>query len=259
MNRLLVPLAIALHVMLGVILTWLSAPRPQRSPPLALCLCVLYSQAGLLGIWGVTAITGRAGRLAVFVGGAAILTIESYYATKINFVLAAFLVVLAMAGAGGILRLIRRDARILRVPLNDARHATRRQFTISQMLFFTAAVALWASVGRWLQILSPLVHSRVPMVRIPADDYLVDMVAFSVCSVPIISVGVWAVLGTRWPWARHLALLFIPLGAGMLPIAFRPGYEWWIFIPIALIIEVIAVATLLPVRWRGYQFVTSGR
>ncbi len=244
-----------LHLALALGLTIGAAPIPERSLVLLFCMCVLMSQASLLGVW-VASTTARGRRqVGLFCTACVILVAETFFAAKVNLFAATLLALAPTACLAGLLYRARQHVRIQRCPPNSELHVQPLQVSISQILGFTAGVAVFLAVAKELAHVSRTVQSVEPLVRVSIDSYLLDMLSFSLCAVPVASCCVWLTLSNRRSRARLVVLFLLPVATGMLPTVFRTGHEWWIFVFASVVMELIVGSTLLLARFDRYRLV----
>jgi hypothetical protein len=243
------------HAIIGLGLTIATARGPDKSNELLFCLCLLFSQAGLLGVWGGSSPAQALWRIATLCLGATVLVAEVLFAAKVTLPTSILLTLLPIACLGGPLFANRRWQIQLCAPGGTKSHGPP-QFSIYQMLVFTTVVAVIITVIRLLVSIASILPSRAtPFVRLPIDDYLVAMFSFSLCSILVVWGCLWGMLGTQKHSARRSALGLVPLVVGMLPVLFRGGHEWWIFIFASFVMELMVGVTLLAARLAGYRLI----
>jgi hypothetical protein len=237
------------HVTTGLTVWRLNAWGDRSVPNLTLdvLLGILFSQAGLLGIWAGLGTSSWWKRLFGAVAGIGYLgllfcfgldepdRVGLYVALLVETVLIASVVLSARCFR---LRIILVGA--------DETAAPPMQFSIRQLLFLTFAVACMLSLGKYLE----------PNSTLPQGVLLV-LVLFGLLAAILGLLSVWPVLGARAPVVPILMMIIAATGLGacfgwLCPFYGDTAY-FWVSMLFAFVEAVSLVASLLVVRSGGYR------
>lgn len=241
---------IAIQLAAGATLTLEVANRTGKSPILLFCLCLLTCHASLLGLWGAISKWRSVWRFSILAIGGIILTTEFHLAAKMSVIASLVVALTPVACLFAFHRAALIQASFVLLDPATLKRTAHAQFTILQVFALTTLVAIVTALTGIVS--SP--HNSLLGIRL-ANDYLVDMVTFSLCVVPVSIACVWALFSVRWGSPHWLALLIVPVLGGLFPPFYRSGPEPWVFVAVSFIQEVLVASVILPLRLQGYRFV----
>ena len=225
----------------------LSAWRDRSAPELTVAVSfgLVFSQMGLLGIWGGLGTSSWWRRLLSGIAGIGYLGLLTRFGVSEPGSEVVLLVgTVLVAGVLLLARCFR-----LRIGIVGADQAAppRMQFSIRQLLFLTFVVACIVSLGKYLE----------PNLTLGSQPAILPLVGLLAATVGLLSV--WPVLGARSP-AFPILIMFAAatgLGAGfgrLCPPYGKPAY-FWLWMVITFVEALSLVASLLVIRSGGYRLV----
>jgi hypothetical protein len=256
-----IAILVAVHVITGLILSWLAGPRPPSFLQ-ALFIGVVFSQASLLGFWGglgtnhwlvrfVGVVVGMAYLGPMFGIGIRELTPDTL-----------FIVFLSTPTVTVVLLVIRRlGAQLLRSNEAMSIHQQGLQFSIRHLMLLTFVVGCVLGVGRLLSPEFPGVHALARLLTISfwsRIDALSVLAIFSLCFVSVGVTTVWAMLGSHF-LLRSVGVLLVAVSSGGILSFGLVRSEHWFWFSVTLAEAAFLLTSLWIVRLCGYRLVRLSR
>jgi len=232
------------HHIISPVSTWMSTGR----------LTLVFTQAGLIGIWGGLSTIRIAWRLTAVVATTAFAWAALFIVNPAGGKHIAIHIMLNTVPILVVLSVVRYSRRRLRLAhlANETPAANGFQFSIRHLLLATAIVAIVLGIGRGVRTFGN------------TQSGVVAMVIYPFCFSLVALATLWAALGIGRPIPRVAVVVLTAFAVGTIPMYYngmlgQAGLGWWCMMWSAMfgLQAIISAASLLVVRSCGWRMVSG--